>query len=185
MAKKSKKQSSRETQQSSEASKQNVDVLAEEVSEGKLLSSQEHGLCVRISEGDTIHSQRAQALLAIDEGASQRQAAQRAGLTRGQVKYWLGKYRKMRLDIFPESILVEAGAGLVESQAETPEVDAVSDVGGGKVGKSKAKKSKKKKSKPKKSKKKVAKPRTKKKSKKSKKKKGKGKKKKKNKKKSA
>ena len=184
MAKKSKKQSSRKNQQSSEASKQNVDVLAEEVSAGQLLSSQEHGTCVRISEGDTIHSQRAQALLAIDEGASQRQAAQRAGLTRGQARYWLGKYRKMRLDIFPESILVEAGAGLVESQAETPKVDAVSYAGGGKAGKSKAKKSKKKKSTSKKSKKKVAKPRTKKK-KKPKKKKGVGKKKKKNKKKSA
>jgi len=41
--------------------------------------------------------------LAVDEGATQAEAGQRAGLTPGQVKYWLGKFRRDQLGIFPEA----------------------------------------------------------------------------------
>ncbi len=58
-----------------------------------------------ISTGNDLHGQRALALLAIDEGSTQEQAGQRAGLTTGQVKYWLGKFRRVRMDIFPEQVL--------------------------------------------------------------------------------
>ena len=98
--------------------------MVNEESEGKLLSSQERSVCIRFAEGDTLHSQRAQALLAIDDGNTQAQAGQRAGLTKGQVSYWLGKYRKIRLEIFPESFLKEAQADLTISKAETPAEEA-------------------------------------------------------------
>ncbi len=72
---------------------------------GKLLSAQEREAFKMISTGNDLHGQRALALLAIDEGATQEQAGQRAGLTTGQVKYWLGKFRRVRMDIFPEQVL--------------------------------------------------------------------------------
>jgi Mg-chelatase subunit ChlI len=75
------------------------------VQEGKLLSAQERVAFRMISTGNDLHGQRAIALLAIDEGASQVEAAQLAGLTPGQVKYWLGKFRRVRMEIFPEQVL--------------------------------------------------------------------------------
>lgn len=72
---------------------------------GKLLSAQERVAFKMISTGNDLHGQRALALLAIDEGATQEQAGQQAGLTTGQVTYWLGKFRRVRMDIFPEQVL--------------------------------------------------------------------------------
>ena len=83
---------------------------------GKLLSAQEREVCTRISTtGEAPHSQRAQALLAIDESASQAAAGEAAGLTIGQVRYWLAKFRKEGLALFQEYALVE------------PEPDAASE----------------------------------------------------------
>jgi hypothetical protein len=90
-------------------SNQKNDVQDDVVQEGKLLSAQERIAFRMISTGNDLHGQRALALLAIDEGATQAQAAQRAGLTPGQVKYWLGKFREIRLAIFPDQVLVAAG----------------------------------------------------------------------------
>ena len=83
---------------------------------GKLLSSQERVAFKMISTGNDLHGQRALALLAIDEGATQAQAAQQAGLTPGQVKYWLSKFREIRLAIFPDQILEAA------EQSTQPEI---------------------------------------------------------------
>jgi hypothetical protein len=75
------------------------------VKDGNLLSEQERVAFRMISTGNDLHGQRAIALLAIDRGATQAEAAQQAGLTRGQVKYWLEKFRQVRLQIFPEALL--------------------------------------------------------------------------------
>ena len=75
------------------------------VKEGKLLSEQERVAFRMISTGNDLHGQRATALLAVDNGATQAEAAQQAGLTTGQVKYWLGKFRQVRMQIFPEEVL--------------------------------------------------------------------------------
>ena len=75
---------------------------------GKLLSLDERGACEQLAGGEAPHNQRALALLAIDEGATQAEAGQRAGLTSGQVKYWLGKFRKEGLTIFPEDLVSQA-----------------------------------------------------------------------------
>lgn len=89
--------------------------------EGKLLSSQEREAFRMISIGNDLHSQRAIALLAIDEGETQEQAGQRAGLTAGQVKYWLGKFRLLRMNIFPEQVLMPYQVG---HEQDEPDQDA-------------------------------------------------------------
>jgi hypothetical protein len=83
--------------------------------EDKLLAPTEREALKMISAGSAPHSQRAAALLAIDDGATQAQAAEQAGLTRGQVKYWLTKFRQVRLDIFPQP---EAAPEQVDQVAE-------------------------------------------------------------------
>jgi hypothetical protein len=72
---------------------------------GKLLSPEERAACRRIAAGEAPWSQHAQSLLALDTGATQAAAAEQAGLTAGQVKYWLGRFRSDRLDIFPAALL--------------------------------------------------------------------------------
>jgi len=75
----------------------------EKQSSGKLLSPAERVVCEQVSGGTAPFSQRALALLALDAGATQKEAAQQAGQTVGQVRYWLGKFRKERLAIFPQA----------------------------------------------------------------------------------
>lgn len=69
---------------------------------GRLLAPQERALLEGVAAGETQFSQWARALSAFDAGATQAEAAQSSGLTRGQVKYLLSKFRQRRLDIFPQ-----------------------------------------------------------------------------------
>jgi hypothetical protein len=71
---------------------------------GNLLSKQERIAFKMISTGNDLHGKRAVALLAVDAGATQAEAARQAGLSPGQVKYWLGKFRQVRMQIFPEEL---------------------------------------------------------------------------------
>jgi len=75
---------------------------------GHLLSPEERIECQWLTDGEGPDNQRAQALLALDEGATQATAGQHAGLTQGQVSYWLGKFRKSRMAIFSEATLTPA-----------------------------------------------------------------------------
>jgi hypothetical protein len=43
----------------------------------------------------------------LDKGVTQAEAGRRAGLSRGQLWYWLTKFRQQRLDIFPPDLLGE------------------------------------------------------------------------------
>lgn len=70
-----------------------------------LLSEQERIAFKMIAAGNDLHGQRAVALLAVDAGATQAEAARQARLTPGQVKYWLGKFRQVRMQIFPEELI--------------------------------------------------------------------------------
>ena len=49
----------------------------------------------------TLHSQRAQAILLVDSGATHREAAAQTGLTLGQVRYVLKRFRILGLSVFP------------------------------------------------------------------------------------
>ena len=86
----------------------------------KLLNPEERIVCEQIAGGEAPYSQRAQALLAIDEGATQAEAAQRAGLTGGQVKYWLGKFRKERLAIYADALPEQAQLKQETILSQTP-----------------------------------------------------------------
>lgn len=96
------------------------------IQENQLLTQEERAACQEIATGGTPHSQRALALLALDEGATQIQAAEQAGLTKGQVRYWLSKFRQERLAIFPEEWLTdlqtEPESEPHSTQGETPPV---------------------------------------------------------------
>ena len=76
-------------------------------SPGMLLGPQERLICEQLVAGQPPYSQRAQSLLAIDAGATQKTAAQQSGLTVGQVSYWLSKFRKQGMSIFPEKLLLQ------------------------------------------------------------------------------
>lgn len=60
-----------------------------------------------LAQTDAPHSQRAQALLAVDAGSTIEQAAQVADLKVTQVRYWIGRFRNGRLEVFPESLVDE------------------------------------------------------------------------------
>lgn len=97
-------------------------------STGKLLSPQERAACDQIASGETSHSQHAQALLALDEGGTQAQAAERSGLTPGQVKYWSGRFRAIRLGIFPPVMPDQSLPESVPASIETLAKEAGSDI---------------------------------------------------------
>jgi len=66
-------------------------------STGSLLTSEEKTICEQISKSNEIpQSQRAQALLAINEGVTQAKAGEQTGLTIGQVRYCLQRFRQLR-----------------------------------------------------------------------------------------
>ena len=89
-------------------------------STGKLLSPEEWVVCKRFTTGEAPHNQRAQALLAIDTGVTQAEAAIQSGLTGEQVRYWLGKFRKDRLSIFPLALLDQPLAELAPAASVGP-----------------------------------------------------------------
>ncbi len=67
---------------------------------GTLLTADEKIALAQLAGRDDIEGQRARALLAIDDGRTQLEAAEQAGLTEGQVRYFLGKFRKEQLAAF-------------------------------------------------------------------------------------
>lgn len=86
-----------------------------------LLTLEERAICERVSNtGETPHNQRAQALLALDEGLSQIEASERAGLTAGQVRYWLSKFRQQRTEIFRQELQAQT-ASAQSVPVEAPE----------------------------------------------------------------
>jgi len=66
-----------------------------------LLQPEERAILLRIAVQDGRYGQRARALLAMDEGASVREASRRAPLSRQRVRHWLRLLKQTRLDIFP------------------------------------------------------------------------------------
>lgn len=69
------------------------------------LSVDERAGLKQIAAGEPPYSQRAQALLALADGADLAEAGGKAGLTANQARYWLGRFGTRRLTIFPEDLL--------------------------------------------------------------------------------
>jgi len=75
----------------------------------QLLTAAEQEICRKIVAQDTgVAGQRAATLLAINEGVSQAEASEQAGLTAGQVRYLLTTFGKKGLAIFPDDVLSRA-----------------------------------------------------------------------------
>jgi len=81
-----------------------------------LLKPKERLVCEQLTAGQPPYSQRAVSLLALDASATQTAAAHQSGQTVGQVRYWLGKFRKNRMGIFPEELLPQSEPERLPSQ---------------------------------------------------------------------
>ena len=93
-----------------------------------LMTPDERSVCEQIAAaGGSPHSLRAQALLILDTGASQVEAAAQSGLTPNQVKYWLGRFRNNRLTIFPDVWVTVAPQSTAEPEPVTSNVDPAPD----------------------------------------------------------
>lgn len=84
-------------------------------SNGTLLTSEQYAACEQISQSDkSPDSQRAQVLLALNEGVSQAKAGEQAGMTIGQVRYCLKLFR-------------ENGTGIFSAPEQTAEIESKAD----------------------------------------------------------
>ena len=70
----------------------------------RLLRPEERFALEQLAQQLDIEGQRAAALLALDDGATQTTAAERAGLTANQVRYVAQKFRADRLLAFPDAL---------------------------------------------------------------------------------
>ena len=94
-----------------------------------LMTPDERTVCEQIAAaGGSSHSLRAQALLILDAGASQAEAAAQSGLTPNQVRYWLGRFRSRRLTIFPKALVTAGPQSTSETEPATSGVDPAADV---------------------------------------------------------
>lgn len=84
------------------------------------ITEQESSTLEAIALGAAPYSQRAQAILAADAGSNLDQAAGVAGLKVTQVRFWLGRFRNSRLQIFPEALIqdIEALQRAAQKKAE-------------------------------------------------------------------
>jgi len=77
-----------------------------EKKQAKLLTEEQRAICQDITAKKIkVESQRAQALLAVDDGMTQVKAAEEADLSAGQVRYLITNFKKKGLDLFPEELL--------------------------------------------------------------------------------
>lgn len=119
----------------------------------KFLTQDERDLCVKIAALNMVLvSQRAQALLLLDDGHTQIKSCELSSLTLGQLRYLLRLFKKKGINLFPEELFPQTEEK-EEMPVPTPEV-AEPETSGKKVKKEKKEKKqkgKKKKNKDKKS----------------------------------
>ena len=80
------------------------------------LTDQDKATCKQVTAGTAPHSKRAQALLALNKGASPADAAELSGLSEGQVKYWLNRFTKLGIGIFPDVLQPEAAEEVAKTE---------------------------------------------------------------------
>lgn len=89
-----------------------------------LLSKEECAVCEQIAKYDNFSGRRASALLLLNKrDIIQREVGAQTGLTRGQVKYALERFRKSGLAMFPEDILNQAKSTLDSQEDRGEKVD--------------------------------------------------------------
>jgi inorganic triphosphatase YgiF len=87
----------------------------------KLLTPQERAVCQQVATRDDMYARRARTLLALDEGATQAEAGERAQLSDRRVRYWLAAFREKRLGVFPARVLAEVPSPQEPAQPQAQE----------------------------------------------------------------
>ena len=85
-----------------------------------LLTAQQRKLCQTQSNQPAPNGPRAKALLALDEGNTQQQAAEASGLSLGQVRYCLRRFRSVGLALF-DTPTTTGNKPAVKTVAPSPE----------------------------------------------------------------
>ncbi len=75
-----------------------------------------------LAQAEVPHSLRAQAILAVDAGSTMEQAALVANLKLTQVRFWLGRFRSSRLNIFPEAMIENISASIEMEEKQRSEL---------------------------------------------------------------
>lgn len=65
-----------------------------------LLTDAQKEVCLELRKKSSKNSPRAAALLALDQGVTQSQAAEKSGLTLGQVRYFVRRFRSVGMAMF-------------------------------------------------------------------------------------
>ncbi len=99
-------------------------LLGEQLYPGKLLALVERSMLQQIAARDDKYSQRAIALLALDEGDTQHEAGKRARLSARRVRYWLAQFRESSLGIFPVRVREAAASGAPVTSESQPRAQA-------------------------------------------------------------
>lgn len=92
--------------------------MSEQSEVNPFLTPDEIQTLTRISTADAPYNQRAQALLALHQGQTVDEAATLTGLRPKQAAYWLNRYQKTRLAVFPAELLVEPEPTVAETVPE-------------------------------------------------------------------
>jgi len=120
--------------------------MAKEQSPTSFLTESERMECGRIAQTDSgLSGQRAKAILMVDSGLTHREAGLKAGLSIGQVRYILNRYRRIGLDVFPASppVSEKPSVNQQKSTKKTKRADGKQKKGKKKDKKKKQRKSKK------------------------------------------
>ena len=92
--------------------------FVEAAGDGTLLPAAERSVHEAYAAGDDPYAKRACALLALDEGVTQIEAAARAGLSTRRVRYWVTRYRAEGVAIYGAS--TAPAAGIAEEPGGAP-----------------------------------------------------------------
>lgn len=90
---------------------------------GKFLTQDERDLCIKIAALNMVLvSQRAQALLLLDDGHTQAKSCELSSLTLGQLRYLLRLFKTKGMDLFPEELFPQTEEKEIEeTSVPTPE----------------------------------------------------------------
>jgi hypothetical protein len=99
---------------------------------GKFLTQDERDLCIKIAALNMVLvSQRAQALLLLDDGHTQAKSCELSSLTLGQLRYLLRLFKTKGMDLFPEELFPQTEEKEIEEtpvpipEAAEPEISTI------------------------------------------------------------
>jgi CHAD domain-containing protein len=72
-----------------------------------VLTLREQTILKHIADQDDMYGRRARALLALNEGRTQKESVTFADLSERRIRYWLAEFRERQLAIFPDHILLQ------------------------------------------------------------------------------